>query len=87
MLADSIVDSPGFSYLGDQDTVTDGDTHGQSVALLVEVTGADGNDLGLVELLDARLGQEDATGGLSLGLDALHQDAVEEGSESSDGSN
>lgn len=75
------------SYLGDQDAVTNGNTHGQSVALLVEGTGADSHNLGLVELLNAGLGQEDAAGGLGLGLDTLDQDTVKEGSESSDGSN
>ena len=76
-----------FPYLGDQDAVTLLDAHGQAVALLVEGTGADGEDLGLVELLDARLGQEDAAGGLGLGLDALDQDAVEERGEGADGAN
>ena len=42
-------------------------------------------DLGLVELLDAGLGQEDAAGSLGLGLDALDEDTVKEGSKSSDG--
>jgi hypothetical protein len=74
-------------YLGDQDAVALADAHGQAVALLVEQPGADGEDLGLVELLDARLGEEDAAGGLGLGLDALNQDAVEEGGEGADGAN
>lgn len=71
--------------LGDEDAVTDGDAHGQSVALLVKGAGADGEDLGLVELLNAGLGEEDAAGGLGLGLDALDEDTVQEGSEGSDG--
>lgn len=74
-------------YLGDQDAVALADAHGQAVALLVEQAGADGEDLGLVELLDARLGEEDAAGSLGLGLDALDQDAVEEGREGADGAN
>ncbi|KAI6759256.1 hypothetical protein HG530_009936 [Fusarium avenaceum] len=71
--------------LRDQDTVTDGNTHGQSVALLVHSTRANGQHLGLVELLNAGLGQEDAAGGLGLGLDTLDEDTVKEGSKSSDG--
>lgn len=73
--------------LGNQDAVADGDAHGQTTAGLVEGAGADGNDLGFVELLDRGLGQEDAAGGLGLGLDALDEDTVQEGSEGTDGAN
>lgn len=69
-----------------QNTVTDGHAHGDALAIAVQTTGSDGQDLGLVELLDARLGQEDAAGGLGLGLDALDKHAVQEGSEVADGS-
>jgi hypothetical protein len=75
----------GQTYLGDQHTVTLLDAHGQPVALLVERTGSDGEDLGLVELLNAGLGEEDAAGGLGLGLDALDEDAVQKRSEGADG--
>ena len=75
------------TYLRNQNTVTDGNAHGETVALLVESAGADGQDLGLVELLDAGLGEEDAAGGLGLGLDALDEDAVEERSQGADGTN
>lgn len=71
--------------LGDQHPVARRDAHGHPVALLVEQAGPDGQHLGLVELLDARLGQEDAAGGLGLSLDALDEDAVEEGHEGADG--
>lgn len=74
-----------YAYLGDQNAVASSNAHGQAVTLLVEGAGANGNDLGLVELLDAGLGQEDAAGGLGLGLDALDQDAVQEGGEGADG--
>jgi hypothetical protein len=70
--------------LGDQDAVADSDAHGQALAILVEATGSDGEDLGLVQLLDARLGQEDAAGRLGLGLDTLHENAVQEGGEGAD---
>jgi hypothetical protein len=72
------------TYLRNQDLVTGGDTHGDAVAVLGQETGANGENLSLVLLLDAALGEEDARGGLGLGLDALDQDAVEEGSEALD---
>jgi hypothetical protein len=71
--------------LGDQDLVADLDGGSNALAITVEGTGANGENLGLVELLDGRLGEEDATGGLGLGLDALDQDAVEQGNERLDG--
>jgi hypothetical protein len=56
-----------------------------AVAALVECAGADSEHLGLVQLLDGCLGQEDAGCGLGFGLEALHEDAVEEGREGADG--
>lgn len=64
-----------------QNLVAGSDTHREALAILVKGTGANSEDLGLVLLLDAALRKEDAGGGLSLGLDALDQDAVQEGSE------
>lgn len=75
------------TYRGDQDTVANGDAHGQSVSLLVHSPRANSQNLGLIQLLDAGLGKEDAAGSLGLGLDALDEDAVQERSEGSDGSN
>ena len=72
------------TYLGDQDTVTGSDTHGESLAVAVKETGANGKDLSLILLLDAAFGEEDTRGGLGLGLDALDQDAVHEGSKALD---
>lgn len=72
------------TVLWDQDLVAGGNAHGRPLAFLVEVAGADGQDARLVEVLDARLGQEDAAGRLSLGLGALHQHAVQEGDEGLD---
>ena len=69
------------TYLRNQDLVTGSDTHGEALAILVEGTRADGEDLGLVLLLDAALREKDAGGGLGLGLDALDQDTVQERSE------
>ena len=71
--------------LGDQDLVAGLDGGSNALAIAVEGTGANGENLGLVELLDGRLGEKDAAGGLGLGLDALDQDAVEQGSERLDG--
>lgn len=71
--------------LGNQHSVADSNAHGDALAITVQATGSNGKDLGLVELLDAGLGQEDAAGGLGLGLDALDEHAVQEGSESTDG--
>lgn len=72
------------TYLRNQNLVTRRDTHGNSLAIFANSTGADSEDLGLILLLDAALGEEDAGGGLGLGLDALDQDAVEEGREALD---
>lgn len=77
-------DSWWVPYGRDQHPVTGLDAHGNPLALPVHTAGADGQDLGLVQLLDARLGQEDAGGGLGLGLDTLDQDAVQEGHEGLD---
>lgn len=74
----------GATYLRNENLVTGGDAHGETLAVLVEGTGANGENLGLVLLLDTALREEDAGGGLGLGLDALDQDAVEEGSKALD---
>jgi hypothetical protein len=72
------------TYLRNQDLIAGADTHGEAAALLGQETGANGEDLGLVLLLNAALGEEDAGGGLGLGLDALDQNAVKEGSKALD---
>jgi hypothetical protein len=64
--------------LGNEDLVTGLDAQRYPLAVLVVEAGADGEDLALVELLDGAVGEEDAGGGLGLGLHALHQNAVEE---------
>ena len=71
--------------LRNQDLVAGLHADGNAVAGLVVCAGADGEHLGLVQLLDGSLGQEDAGCGLGLGLDALHENAVEEGGEGADG--
>lgn len=61
--------------------VTLSDAHGDLGAITVNGTRANSENLGNVLLLDAALREEDARGGLGLGLDTLDQDAVEEGGE------
>jgi hypothetical protein len=70
--------------LRNENLVTSGNAHGNSLAVTVNGTGANGKDLGLVLLLDAALGEEDTGGSLWLGLDALDEDTVQEGSEALD---
>lgn len=72
------------TYHRNQNLVASGNAHGETLAILVEGTGANSEDLGLVELLDTALREEDTGGGLGLGLDALDQDAVQEGGKSLD---
>ena len=73
------------THLRNQNPVTLLNTHRQPVALLIHSTRTHSQDLRLVELLHAGLRKEDAAGGLGLGLDALDEDAVEEGREGADG--
>jgi hypothetical protein len=63
--------------LGNQNLVAGLDAQRYALAILVVKTGADGEDLAFVELLDSAIGKEDASGGLGLGLHALHENAVE----------
>lgn len=71
--------------LGNQDLVAGLHADGNAVARLVECARADGEHLGLIQLLDGSLGEEDAGCGLGLGLEALDKNAVEEGREGADG--
>jgi len=71
--------------LRNQNLVTGLNGRSDALAITVKSTGANSEDLCFVELLDGGLGEEDATGSLGLGLDALDEDAVEEGSEGLDG--
>lgn len=74
-----------IAYLRNEHPVASSHAHRHALSVLAEGTGADGEDLGLVELLDTRLGQEDAAGRLGLSLDTLHEHTVEEGDETLDG--
>lgn len=55
-----------------------------ALPVLVEGTGAHGEHLSFVELLHGAVRQEDAGCSFGLGLDALHEDAVEEGGNAAD---
>ena len=67
------------TYLRNQHLVARLHRNSNSLALLVQTTGADGQHLCLIELLDAALGEEEAAGSLGLGFYPLHEDTVEEG--------
>lgn len=71
--------------LRDQDLVAGLHAGSDTLSVLVQGAGADGNDFCLVEVLDGCLGEEDASCGLGFGLDALHENAVEEGRNAADG--
>lgn len=70
--------------LWDQDLVAGLHAGGDALSVLVKGAGADGNDFCFVEVLDGCLREEDASCGLGFGLDALHEDAVEEGRNAAD---
>jgi len=74
----------GRCHLGNQDLVAGLHAGRYPLALLVECSGANGKYLGFVQLLDGRVGEENAGCSLGLGLEALDEDAVEEGSEGLD---
>ena len=60
-----------MTYLRNQDLITDTDTAANPLSILIQSTWANGKNLCLVELLDARFGQEDTTSSLRFGPDAL----------------
>lgn len=72
------------TYLRNQNLVAGLHAGGDALAILIECAGADGEDLCLVELLNGAVGEEDASCSLGLGLDALDEDAVEEGRDAAD---
>lgn len=74
------------SKLRDQDLVAHSHARCDSLSIAVEGAGTHGNDFGFVELFDCGFGEEDAGCGFGFGLDALDEDAVEEGSNGADGS-
>jgi hypothetical protein len=71
--------------LRDQDLVARLYAGSHALSIFVKHARANGENLGFVELLDGCLGEEDARCSLGLGLDALDEDAVEEGRDAADG--
>ena len=58
------------------------DVEGDALAVLVGLAGADSHDLALLRLFLGRVGDDDAADFLFFFLDALHEDAVVERSQS-----
>lgn len=56
-------------------------TRGDQRSIRLPSTGAHGNDLAFIRLVEFGFREEDTAGRLSLGQDALHQDAVCQGDE------
>src|SRR5690242_18411201 len=71
----------GARPLAEQHTVADLDVERDQLAVLVAPARADADDLALLRLLLRGVGDDDAAGGLLLGLDAAHDDAVVQGTE------
>jgi hypothetical protein len=65
------------THLGNQDAIALLNTHGHASAVFAQRSRANGENFGLVKLLDTGLGQEDTAGSFSFGLDSLNEDAVQ----------
>ena len=70
------------AILSQEHTVSNLDNRGNGVAVLVERTSSNSNDLSLIALLHSRVREHDATDLVDLGLDAAHKDAVKKGEDS-----
>src|SRR5205085_4018129 len=66
----------GAGPFAEQHALADLEVDRDQLAVLVAATGADGDDLALRGLLFDGVGNDDATGALLLGIDALDDDAV-----------
>jgi hypothetical protein len=69
------------TYLRNQNLITTSNAHGNLISISVSGARTNGQNGGLVDLLDGTLGKEDAAGGLGFGLEALDEDAVQKGDE------
>lgn len=67
------------TYLRNQNLITRLHTRLNPLAIFIESTRANGQHFRFVQVLDYALWEENSTSGLGVGLDALHEDAVEEG--------
>lgn len=85
--ASPLIKHPGriSTYLRNQNLVTWLHTRRDPLSLLIQRTRANSQYLRLVQFLDGALGEKDAGSGLSLGLHALDEDAVQKGSDGADG--
>jgi hypothetical protein len=73
------------TYLRNQDLVTRCDARRNQLSIPIPSTRSNSQNLRFVQFLDCALREEDAAGSLGLGLYALNEDAVEEGSDGADG--
>lgn len=73
------------SYLRNQNLVALRNAHWYPLAVLVHGSWTNSQHLCLIELLHCGLREEDTTGSLCFGLNALDEDTVEERGESLDG--
>ena len=67
----------GTSIRRNQHPITGLNTSRDSVALLVKNAGSDGENIGLIKLLDILLRNEDARGSLSLSFSTTNQNSVQ----------
>lgn len=70
--------APGSTHRRNQHPIAGLDGDVDALAVLIGVAGADGEHTRLAQLLDRALRQEDSRRSLDVGLDALHQDAVQQ---------
>ena len=66
----------GAAVLAVDDLVADGDVHGDAVAVVVDATGTDAQDLALLGLLLGGVGDHETRSGGLLRLDLLDDDAI-----------
>src|SRR5262249_55011875 len=71
----------GAGPLAEQDAVAGLDVEGDELAGFVAGAGANGHDLAFLRLLLGGVGDDDAAGGLVLGLDPANDNAVMQGTE------
>jgi hypothetical protein len=72
------------THLWDQNLISDCHAARDSLAILIQAAGPDGQNPRLVKLLDARLREEDAGRSTGFSLNALDEDAVEQRGEGLD---
>src|SRR5256714_1048169 len=82
---DEVIDGIDFGLgarpFAEQDAIADANVDRDELAALVAAAGSNGDDLALLRLLLGGVGNNDATSGLRLGVDALDDNAVVKRSE------